>query len=586
MVNITINDKKLCVRENLTILDAALQNGFKIPHLCYLKDINEIGACRMCVVEIDGEDRLIPSCENKVTEGMVIRTNTPRIREAVKTNLSLILSQHNGYCPTCIRNGSCQLQALAEENNINTEPYPQDLPSKRLLEWDEKFPLIRDNSKCIKCMRCISVCEKVQSLGIWDIEGTGGRTHVVVTGGKKITDVPCSLCGQCITHCPVGALHERDDTQKIFEAIANPNVITVAQIAPAVRASWGEALGLPAEKATVNLLASALKKAGFDYVFDTSFSADLTIMEEGSEFLERLKKGDLKEKPMFTSCCPGWVRFLKTEFPELTARLSTAKSPQQMFGSVIKSYFARRIGKKPEEIFSVSIMPCTAKKAESEIPTMQKNGVRDVDLVLTTREVTRLIKESSVDVKALQETPFDSLMESYSGAGVIFGATGGVMEAALRSAYFLVTGKNPSPDAFIGIRSTAPGSTISGEKPWREAEYEIAGIPIRVAVTSSLGNARALCKAIENGEAKYHFVEIMACPGGCAGGGGQIIGRDNAERASERGKTLYNIDKSMYLRFSHENPDVLKLYADDYGAPLGEKSEEYLHTDHFAWNVL
>ncbi len=585
MVNLTINGKPVSVPEGTSILEAALQNGIKIPHLCYLKGINEIGACRVCCVEIEGEERLIPACENHVREGMAVHTDTLRVREAQRTNLELILSQHNGYCPSCSRNGHCQLQSLAEEHNISINPYPLDLPSEKLSRWNRDFPLIRDASKCIKCMRCISICDKVQSLGIWDIEGTGGRTHVVVKGGKTIDKVNCSICGQCITHCPVGALHERDDVERVAKAIADPNVVTVVQIAPAVRASWGEAMGLDDEKATVNLLAGALRKAGFDYVFDTSFSADLTIMEEGSELLERLKKGELDKYPMFTSCCPGWIRFIKTEFPQLVGQLSSAKSPQQMFGSVIKDYFAKRIGKAPSEIFSVSIMPCTAKKAECEIPTMQRDGVKDVDCVLTTREAVRLIRSFGIDINRTEETGFDTLMADYTGAGVIFGATGGVMEAALRSAYFLVNGKNPDADAFKAIRTGAEGNTVTGESPWRELSFELAGKKLTVAVASSLGNARKICQAILDGTVKYDFVEIMACPGGCAGGGGQVILGDDVERARGRGKKLYKLDKDMKERFSHENPDVLKLYKDDFGAPLSHKSEEYLHTDHFAWNL-
>ena len=585
MVSITINGIQLNVKEGTSILDAALENGVKIPHLCYLKNINVIGACRMCCVEVEGEDRLIPACENAVRDGMVIRTDTAKVRTAQRMNLELILSQHNGYCPSCTRNGSCQLQKLAEENNISANPYPLDLPSDKFTRWPMTFPLIRDASKCIKCMRCISVCEKVQSLGIWDLEGSGGRTRIVVRDGKTIDKVPCTVCGQCITHCPVGALHERDDVKRVVSAINDPEIVTVVQIAPAVRASWGEAMGLTDDKATVNLLAGALKTVGFDYVFDTSFSADLTIMEEGSEFLERLQRGDLDKYPMFTSCCPGWVRFIKSQFPQLVDQLSTSKSPQQMFGAVIKDYFARRIGKDPKQIFSVSVMPCTAKKAECELPTMQNNGVPDVDCVLTTREAVKLIKSCGIDISKTSEVPFDSLMGDYSGAGVIFGATGGVMEAALRSAYFLATGKNPDPDAFKDVRTKGTGATIFDERPWRELSFTLAGRNLSVAVASSLNNARLLCQAILDGTVKYDFVEIMACPGGCSGGGGQIIVGDDVERARDRGKCLYRIDKSLPVRFSHENQDVQKLYADDYGAPLSPTAEHFLHTDHHAWSM-
>lgn len=581
MIKIEINGKTFEVPQNTTILKAASLAGFEIPHLCYLEGINEIGACRLCCVEVEGENRLVPACEKTVSEGMKITTDSLRIRENIVTNLQFILSQHNANCPNCKRNGNCQLQNLAKKYNLSDILYKKSLPGKKACEWNNEFPLIRDASKCIKCMRCIQICDKVQGLGIWDLTGAGSRTTVGVSNALRIEDSPCSLCGQCITHCPVGALSERNDVDKVLSQIRNKDKITVVQIAPAVRAAWGEEMGLPSEEATVKRMAGALRKAGFDYVFDTSFTADLTIMEEGSEFLARLKKGDLDKYPMFTSCCPGWVRFIKSQYPSLVKQLSTAKSPQQMFGSVIKSYFAKSLNVEPERICSVSIMPCTAKKAECDLPTMSRNGIKDVDYVLTTREVCRLIKSIGIDITRVEESEFDSLMGSYTGAGVIFGATGGVMEAALRSAYFLVTGKNPQAESFKEIRSVAPGSTVLGQKPWREASFDIAGTTVKVAVASSLGNARKLCDAILNGEVKYDFVEIMACPGGCAGGGGQIIKSDDSEMARSRGDILYSLDSSMNMRFSHENPDVLKLYEDELGSPLSEKAEELLHTDHF-----
>lgn len=582
MVNLTINHLSVSVPEGSTILDAARAAGIHIPHLCYLKDLNEIGACRVCSVEVEGEDKLIPACENVVREGMQIYTNSPRVRAARKINLELILSEHDCRCATCARSGNCQLQSLANDFGILKNPYEDNIPTGKQTQWNQEFPLIRDAAKCIKCMRCIQVCDKVQSLKVWDLEATGGRTHVNVSGNRRIEDADCSLCGQCITHCPVGALRERDDVDAVMEALEDPTVTTVVQIAPAVRTAFGESLGLAPEQATVNRLAGALRSVGFDYVFDTSYSADLTIMEEGSEFVDRMKKGELKKYPMFTSCCPGWVRFIKTQYPELVGMLSTSKSPQQMFGAVVKTYFSKRIGVAPEKICSVSIMPCTAKKAECDLPTMRReNGVKDVDYVLTTREVLRLLRAERISVHKIWETPFDRLLGDYTGAGVIFGATGGVMEAALRSAAYLVTGKNPAPEAFRTVRSTLANE----DQPWREATFDLAGTPIRVAVASGLGNARKLCDAILEGRVQYDFVEVMACPGGCSGGGGQPIHCDDKERAGERGQVLYGLDRGMPLRFSHENMDVQALYRDELDHPLSEKAEELLHTDHFAWDM-
>ena len=408
---------------------------------------------------------------------------------------------------------------------------------------------------------------------------TGSRTTVNVRGNKKISDVSCSLCGQCITHCPVGALHERDDTEKVFRAIADPNKVVVAQVAPAVRAAWGEALGLSREEATVGKIMDSLKRLGVDYVFDTTFSADLTIMEEGNEFLQRFTKGELKLRPMFTSCCPGWVRFIKSQYPHLVPQLSTAKSPQQMFGAVMKTYFAESIGVKPENIYTLSIMPCVAKKGERNMELFYKEYAgNDIDAVLTTRELTRMIRSSHISPSTLVDRECDPLMKEGSGAGVIFGATGGVMEAALRSAHYLVTGKNPEPDAFKIVRSP------SFETGVIEAEIQLGSATVKAAVVSGLGNTRKLLEAIEHGEVHYDFVEVMACPGGCVGGGGQPI-HDGEELAHERGENLYFLDANAPLRFSHENPDVLKLYADYMEKPLSHKSHMLLHTDHNAWEM-
>ena len=576
MVNITIDNKQISVPEGTTIMEAAASAGIPIPKLCYLKDINEIAACRVCLVELEGMDKLITSCNNVVKEGMVLYTNSPKVRKARRRNVELILSQHDGTCSSCVRSGNCALQTLANDLNI------LDIPFKQRLEdfpWDKDFPLIRDPKKCIKCMRCIQVCDKIQDLHIWDVTSTGSRTTINVTNNKKITEVSCSLCGQCITHCPVGALRERDDTEKVWDAIADKKKVVVAQVAPAVRAAWGEALGLPLEEATVGKIMDSLKRLGVDYVFDTSFSADLTIMEEGTEFLERFTKGELKLRPMFTSCCPGWIRFIKSQYPHLVPQLYSAKSPQQMFGAVMKTYFAESIGVAPEDIFTVSVMPCVAKKGESNMELFYKEYAgHDTDIVLTTRELTRMIRSAHIDPKTLVDRECDPLMKEYSGAGVIFGATGGVMEAALRSAHYLVTGRNPEPDAFKIVRSPAFGTGVI------EAEVKLGDATVRAAVVSGLGNTRKLIEAIEHGEVHYDFVEVMACPGGCVGGGGQPI-HDGEELAHERGKNLYFLDEHSKIRFSHENPDVLKLYEDYMEKPCSHKAHMLLHTDHNAWEM-
>ena len=392
MVNLTIDGKQISVQENTTIMDAAAQNGIHIPKLCYLKDINEIAACRVCVVELEGKEKLITSCNNVAEEGMVIFTNSPKVRKHRKTTVELILSQHDCQCVTCARSGNCSLQKIANDLNILQIPYRQTLERQK---WNQSFPLIRDSAKCIKCMRCVQICDKVQGLGVWDVEGTGSRTTVNVSRLRSIEEADCALCGQCITHCPVGALRERDDTEKVWDAIADPEKIVVAQVAPAVRAAWGEQLGLKSEEATVGKILDALKKMGADYAFDTTFSADLTIMEEGTEFLRRFTSGELKQRPMFTSCCPGWIRFIKTQYPDLVRYLSTAKSPQQMFGAVMKTYFAEQLKVAPEQIYTVSVMPCVAKKAECEMKLFyEEYAGHDVDTVITTRELVRMIRSA------------------------------------------------------------------------------------------------------------------------------------------------------------------------------------------------
>ncbi len=572
MVNLFINDKEVSVKEGTTILEAARGAGINIPTLCYLKDINEIGACRVCVVEVEGADRCVTACNSAVSEGMRVYTHSRKARTVRKTNVKLILSQHNFHCATCLRSGNCSLQKLANELNITDMPYdviPEEEPI------DKSFPIIRDASKCIKCMRCVQVCDKIQSMGIWDLADTGARTTVNVPNGGSLDKSECTLCGQCVVNCPVGALRERDDVGKVLDAVEDPEKITIVQLAPAVRTGWGEEFGLDREIATEKRLVGCLKKIGFDYVFDTNFSADLTIMEEGSEFLQRLPEIRESGLPMFTSCCPGWVSFMKTQYPQYVSRLSSAKSPQQMFGAIAKSYYAKLLGVDPSKLFVVSMMPCTSKKREITLPGMDSAGTgRDVDEVLTVREAVRLLKAYYIKPETVEEADFDKPLGEHSGAGVIFGATGGVMEAALRTAYKLVTGKNPDADAFRYVHK--PADKAGGIK---EAEIDIDGTKIKVAVVSGLANARKLMERVDKRQTDYDFVEVMACPGGCINGGGQPI-HDGGADVAARTKVLYDLDKENPIRFSHENPEIIECYNSFLEKPLSHKSHELLHVEH------
>lgn len=566
MVNLKIDGKDICVQEGTTIMKAAASVGIMIPHLCYLEGINEIGACKVCVVEMQGKIKLITACNNPVEEGMILYTNSPKVRAIRRTNVELILSQHNCNCAICVRSGNCNLQKLSNDLGILDIPYKKEITYN---PWNQDFPLIRDSSKCIKCMRCVQVCDKVQDLHIWDVQNTGSRTTVDVAGNKCIEESDCSICGQCITHCPTGALRERDDLAKVFKVLADPEMVTVVQVAPAVRTAWGEMLGVPASIATEGRMVAALKKIGFDYIFDTNFSADLTIMEEGNELLQRLGDGTKHEYPLFTSCCPAWVSFMKTQYPDIANNLSTAKSPQQMFGAVTKSYFSKKKAIPPKKICSISVMPCVSKKMEATLPDMDTSGTGpDVDIVLTTREFGRLIKAEHILPMLLEEEAFDSPLGEGTGAAVIFGVTGGVMEAALRTAAYCLTGENPVPDF----------QTVRGMEGRKESKFVIGDTELSTCTVSGLGNARKLMEDIQNGKVHYDFVEVMACPGGCVGGGGQPI-MDGVELASTRAPKLYELDRKRPIRYSHENSEVNALYKDFLGKPLSEKAHHLLHTN-------
>lgn len=567
MVNLTIDGLKVCVPEGTTIMQAAASVGIEIPRLCYLKDINEISACKVCVVEVQGRNRVVTSCTTPVEEGLVVYTNSPKARRVRRSNVELILSQHDCLCATCVRSGNCSLQKLSNDLGIYDIPYERDIVDT---PWDQNFPLIRDSKKCIKCMRCVQVCDKIQDLHVWDVQNTGSRTTVDVAGNITIDAANCSLCGQCITHCPVGALKERNDVPKIYEALADTSKVTVVQVAPAVRTAWAEAFNIPEELATEGRLVAALKRVGFDYVFDTSFAADVTIMEEASELLARMSNPNDHSWPMFTSCCPGWVSYVSYKYPYYIANLSTTKSPQQIFGAIAKSYFAEKKGLKPKEICSISIMPCVSKKREAELFSMRSSGTHDVDIVLTTRELIRLLRAEHINPAILEEQPFDNPLGQSTGAGVIFGATGGVMEAALRTAHYAITGQEATAEAFSPVR---------GEAGRRIAEFKIGDKTLRICTVSGLGNAGRLIEDIKAGKVHFDFVEVMACPGGCVGGGGQPI-HDGEERAAMLGEKLYKLDNKRPLRQSHNNPDVQVLYNEYLEKPLSEKAEKLLHSNH------
>ena len=573
MVNLVIDGKSIQVEENITILEAARRNGIDIPTLCFLKDINEVGDCRMCIVEIEGRRGFATSCIQKVEEGMKIKTHSPEILEARKIILDLILSNHHKDCLTCSRNGNCELQNLAMKFNVQKIEYQGEMTEH---EIDDKSPaIVRDFNKCILCRRCVATCKNVQEIGAIDCTERGFNSCISTTQNCSLNDVDCTFCGQCIESCPTGALKEKEYIDEVWNKIKDEDVYTVVQIAPAVRVALGEEFGMPIGTNVKGKMITALKYIGFDKVFDTNTAADLTIMEEAIEFLERLRdKGTL---PMITSCSPGWVRFAEKNYPELLGHLSTCKSPHQMFGAVIKSYFAQKYEVSADKICVVSVMPCIAKKYESSREEMEVDGLRDVDYVITTRELSRMIRQANIDFVNLEDSNFDDPMGEATGAGAIFGTTGGVMEAALRTAADTLEGKELKQLNYVAVR---------GEAGIKEAKLNLGGTELKVVVASGLANAKKIMEEIKSGKADYHFVEIMACPGGCVMGGGQPI-KNSRTRASVdvrklRAEALYSIDEASRIRKSHENPVIKKMYQEFLERPGGEKSHKYLHTHYTA----
>ena len=569
MVNIKINGMPLSVPNGISILEAARYAGIEIPTLCFLKDINEIGACRICMVEVKGARSLVTACVYPVNEGMEVFTNTEKVRNSRKITLELILSTHDRKCLSCVRSGSCELQQLCKEFGVDDETrYEGANPH---YEFDDSAAhMIRDNNKCILCRRCVAACD-MQKISVIGANARGFDTHISSAFDKDLADVSCISCGQCIVNCPTGALVEKDDSDKVLAAINDPEKYVIVQTAPSIRATLGECFGMSIGTNVQGKMVAALRRLGFDKVFDTDFAADLTIMEEAHEFIERVQQGGVL--PMITSCSPGWVTYLEKHHPELIGHLSTAKSPQAMFGAVAKTYYAQKMGWDPHDVVSVSVMPCTAKKYEASRPELGRDGYQDVDYVLTTRELAKLIRYVGLDLSVLPESEFDSPLGTGSGAGAIFGATGGVMEAALRTAYELYTGKTLPRLEFDAVRGD-----INAIK---EATIDLDGTPLKVAVANGLKNAEELIRRVERGEADYIFIEIMACPGGCIGGGGQPIGTNNAVRDA-RIQALYEIDRSLPLRKSHENPEIKTIYEEFFGAPLSQRSHELLHTHYHA----
>lgn len=572
LVTLTIDGKEVKVPKDTTVLEAAKSAGINIPTLCYLKDINEIGACRMCIVDV-GARSFQASCMYPVSEGLKVVTNSPAIREARKVTLELILSSHEKKCLSCVRSRNCELQKLSRDLNIQDIRFEGELQNYPI--DDLSHSVVRDPNKCILCRRCVSVCKNVQTVSAIETVDRGYKTIIASPFHMPLKDTPCVNCGQCITACPVGALREKSSTEKVWNALGNKDLHVVVQTAPAVRAGLGEEFDYPIGTPVTGKMVAALKKLGFAKVFDTDTAADLTIMEEGTELVDRIKNNG--KLPLITSCSPGWIKFCEHNFPDMLDNLSTCKSPQNMFGAVLKSYYAEKMGIDPAKVFVVSVMPCTAKKFEAERPELASTGYPDIDEVITTRELAEMIKEAGIDFTHLPDEQFDDPMGEATGAGVIFGATGGVMEAALRSVSYLLTGKD---DDTVDI------NVVRGVNAVKEAEVEVAGVKLRAAVVHGLGNARRFLEKVRESGEQYHFVEIMACPGGCVAGGGQPIQpaqvRNSVDLRAERAKALYSEDAGLTFRRSHHNPRVLKMYEDYFGHPGGHKSHELLHTHYEA----
>lgn len=570
-VNIKINNVNLKAKEGQSILEAAREAGIHIPTLCYLKDINEIGACRICVVEVKGSKNLVASCVMPVSEGMEIYTNSARVKSSRKTTLELLLSTHKKECLSCVRSGECELQTLCKQLGVEDENrFKGEMP--KYTKDDSTLHLIRDNSKCILCRRCEAAC-KNQHVGVIGANNRGFDTQIGCAFEKNLSDVSCVSCGQCIVNCPTGALRERDCGDDVMDAINDPKKIVIVHTAPSIRVTLGESFGMKIGTNVKGKMVAALRRLGFDKVFDTDFGADLTIMEEANEFIERVKNGG--KLPMITSCSPGWIKFCEHYYPELLDNLSTCKSPQQMQGAVIKTWYAKKNNLDPKNIVVVSVMPCTAKKFEITREDQNAAGVPDTDFTLTTRELARMIKSACIDFENLPDEEFDSLLGVSTGAGAIFGATGGVMEAALRTANDILSGKSQDDIEYKKVRGT---------KDIKEAVYKIAWMDIKVAVVSGLNNAVKILDKVKNNQGDYHFIEIMCCPGGCVNGGGQPIQpadiRNFTDLKSIRAKALYKEDKSLPLRKSHENPSIKKIYKEFLEKPGSRKAHEILHTSY------